>query len=172
MTALRRTSALVALASVSALALSACGGGGSSDSAPATGGGETVSVATVDGVGDVLVDSQGDALYSPDQEAGGKVLCTDACTSIWIPLTIPAGDQPSGPSDVSEKLDVVMRPDGATQVTYEGKPLYTFVEDGGPRTVTGNGFADTFDGTSFTWRVAAPGPVSGGSTSTGGGYGY
>jgi hypothetical protein len=38
--------------------------------------------------------------------------------------------------------------------------------------VTGNGFADTFGGTSFTWRVAAPGPVSGGSTSTGGGYGY
>ena len=77
MTALRRTSALVALAlalaSVFALALAACGGGSSSDSAPATGG-ETVMVATVDRVGDVLVDSQGDALYSPDQEANGKVL--------------------------------------------------------------------------------------------------
>jgi len=169
MTAFRTTSALVALASV--LALAACGGGGSSDSAPPAGG-ETVMVATVDGVGDVLVDSQGDALYSPDQETGGKVLCTAACTSIWIPLTLPAGDDPSGPADVDEELGVVTRPDGATQVTFAGRPLYTFVEDPGPGTVTGNDFADAFGGTSFTWRVAAPAPVSGGSTSTGGGYGY
>lgn len=54
-------------------------------------------VATVDRVGDVLVDSQGDALYSPDQETGGKVLCTDACASIWIPLTLPAGEHRPDP---------------------------------------------------------------------------
>jgi len=135
-------------------------------------GGETVSVAMVAGVGDVLVDSKGDALYSPEQEAGGKVLCTGACTSIWVPLTVPNGDQPTGSSDVSAKLGVVERPDGAAQVTYDGKPLYTFVKDNEPRTVTGNGFTDAFGGTSFTWHVAASGPVSGGSTSTGGGYGY
>ena len=119
--------------------------------------GQTVSVADVEGVGDVLVDPQGDALYSPDQESGGKVLCTDACTSIWVPLTVSAGDQPTGSSEVKAKLGVVMRPDGASQVTFEGKPLYTFVEDGGPGTVTGNGFSDSFGGTSFTWHVAATG---------------
>lgn len=129
-------------------------------------------VATVDRVGDVLVDSQGDALYSPDQETGGKVLCTDACASIWIPLTLPAGEQPTGSSDVSSQLGLIRRPDGAEQVTYEGKPLYTFAEDPSPGEVTGNGVADDFGGTSFTWHVAAPGSVSGGTTSTEGGYGY
>lgn len=170
MTRFRTYSALVALAAAAVFALAACGGG-SSDSTPAAGG-ETVSVETVDGVGDVLVDAQGDALYSPDQEAGGKVLCTGACASIWEPLTLPDGDQPTGSSDVSAKLGTVQRPDGTSQVTFEGKPLYTFVADPEPGTVTGDGFTDAFGGTSFTWHVAATGPVSSGSTSTGGGYGY
>ena len=174
MTLSRTYSVLAALTAASALVLAACGGDGSSNSSPATGttSGETVAVAKVDGVGDVLVDSQGAALYSPDQETGGKVLCTGACTSIWVPLTLPDGAQPTGSSDVSGQLGVVQRPDGTEQVTYEGKPLYSFVEDRAPQTVTGNGFADSFGGTSFTWHVAAVGPASGGSTSTEGGYGY
>ena len=53
-----------------------------------------------------------------------------------------------------------------------GKPLYTFAEDSGPNTVTGNGAKDAFGGTSFTWHVAAPGAVTTTSTSGGGGYGY
>jgi predicted lipoprotein with Yx(FWY)xxD motif len=171
MTPFRTYSALVALAAAAALALAGCGGGDSSGSSPAAGGGETVSVASVDGVGDVLVDSQGAALYSPDQEAGGKVLCTDACASIWMPLTVGAGDQPTSSSEISADLGVVERPDGAEQVTYEGKPLYTFVEDPEPGTVTGDGFTDDFGGTTFTWHVAAVGSTSGGST-TNGGYGY
>ncbi|MGH3013300.1 MAG: COG4315 family predicted lipoprotein [Gaiellaceae bacterium] len=172
MSPFRTYSALVVLAAAAALALAACGSDDSSDSSPAGGGGETVSVASVDGVGDVLVDPQGAALYSPDQEAGGKVLCTDACTSIWVPLTLGAGDQPIGSSEVSPDLGVVRRPDGAQQVTYKEKPLYTFVEDPEPGTVTGDGFTDDFEGTTFTWHVAAVGPVSGGSTGTDGGYGY
>jgi predicted lipoprotein with Yx(FWY)xxD motif len=139
---------------------------------PAAGSGETVSVVDVSGVGDVLVDAQGDALYSPDQEAGGKVLCTDSCAAIWVPLTIPSGEEPTGPSEVSSQLGVVKRPDGTEQVTFDEKPLYTFVEDSEPGTVTGDGLTDAFGGTSFTWHVAATGPVSSGSTSTGGSYGY
>lgn len=174
MTASRTYSALAALIAACVLALAACGGSDSSSSSPAaaTTSGETVSVASVQGVGDVLVDSQGAALYSPDQETGGKVLCTGACASIWVPLTLPDGDQPSGSSEVDSRLGVLERPDGSEQVTFEGKPLYSFVEDSAPGTVTGNGFSDSFDGTSFTWHVASIGAASGGSTSTGGGYGY
>ena len=170
MTTLRTTSMLASVVVLLALLLGGCGGGGSGE--PASASGETVSVANVTGVGDVLVDAHGNALYSPDQEADGKVLCTDACASIWIPLTLPAGEQPTGSSDVSSQLGLIRRPDGAEQVTYEGKPLYTFAEDPSPGEVTGNGFADDFGGTSFTWHVAAPGSVSGGTTSTEGGYGY
>jgi predicted lipoprotein with Yx(FWY)xxD motif len=172
MTALRTSSALVALAAAFAVGLVACGGGSDSSSA-AAGSGETVSVADVGGVGAVLVDSHGDALYSPDQEAGGTVLCTDACASVWVPLTLSSGSEPSGPPQVSGKLGIVTRPDGSRQVTYAGKPLYTFVEDSGPRTVRGDDASDSFGGTSFTWHVVATGPLSsGGTTSPGGGYGY
>ncbi|MET1009073.1 MAG: hypothetical protein ABWY96_03325 [Gaiellaceae bacterium] len=170
MTTFRTTSMLASVVVLLGLLIGGCGGGGSGE--PASAGGETVSVANVAGVGDVLVDARGNALYSPDQEADGKVLCTDACASIWIPLTLPAGEQPTGSSDVSSQLGLIRRPDGAEQVTYEGKPLYTFAEDPSPGEVTGNGFADDFGGTSFTWHVAAQGSVSGGTTSTEGGYGY
>ena len=64
MTLSRTYSVLAALTAASALVLAACGGDGSSNSSPATGttSGETVAVAKVDGVGDVLVDSQGAAV--------------------------------------------------------------------------------------------------------------
>jgi len=173
MTAIRTYSALVVLTAAAVLALSACGGSDTGGAAAgAASAGQTVSTATVDGVGEVLVDSQGDALYSPDEETGGKVLCTGSCVSIWAPLTLPVGASPTAGADLRTKLGIVQRPDGAQQVTYDGKPLYRFVEDPGPGTVTGNDFSDSFDGKDFTWHVASPGSVSGGSTPAGGGYGY
>lgn len=167
------------LAAVAALLLSACGGNsntnGSAAKSNSSGTARTVSVAKVGSVGDVLVDSKGDALYSATQEAGGKVLCTGSCTSIWRPLTLPAGDtNPTAAADLSPKLGVVKRPDGAEQVTFNGAPLYRFADDSGPGTVSGDGVSDSFDGMDFTWHVAAPTGTSGGSTSTSrsGGYGH
>jgi predicted lipoprotein with Yx(FWY)xxD motif len=120
----------------------------------------------VDGVGDVLVDSDGAALYAADEEVGGDVLCTEACAAIWIPLTVPAGGDLEGDIGVAERLD------GPDQVTFDGRRLYRFAEDPGPGEVTGDGFADTFDGQLFTWHVASPAGVSGGSTSTDDGFDY
>ena len=159
---------------VCALAAAACGSssGGAASGSVSSGTATMVSVKHVDGVGTVLVDSKGQALYSPMQEAGGKVLCTGSCTSIWQPLTTSGSAKPTGTSDVSAKLGTLDRPGGVVQVTYQGKPLYTFAEDSGPNTVTGNGAKDAFGGTSFTWHVAAPGAVTTTSTSGGGGYGY
>ena len=53
------------------------------------------------------------------------------------------------------KLGVVKGPGGKSQVTFGGKPLYTFVQDS-PGQPTGNGAMDSFDGTSFTWTAATP----------------
>lgn len=167
-----KTYATAALA-LAVLALSACGGSGNaaSPAASTTGSSDTVSTADVQGVGTVLVDSKGMALYSPDQEKSGNIMCTTGCTAVWVPLTVSGS--PTGSSDIASKLGTVMRPDGATQVTFDGKPLYTFAEDSGPDTVTGNGAKDQFGGQSFTWHVAAPaGTVTTTSTSSGGGYGY
>jgi predicted lipoprotein with Yx(FWY)xxD motif len=167
-------SALIATALV--LFATACGGSGSSASAAQTptapNPAKTVSVVKVDGVGTVLVDAQGDALYSPAQEANGTISCTGACTSIWMPLTLASGQStPTGTAGLESKLGVVQRPDGTTQVTFDGKPLYTFAEDSGPGVVSGNNASDTFDGKSFMWHVASIGASSSSSSSTGP-YGY
>src|SRR5215210_5436440 len=91
-------SALLALAAAMILVVSACGGGSDSTADDSAQGGSgpapTVSSATVDDVGKILVDAKGAALYAADQEMGGKVMCTKSCTTIWKPLTV-AGATPS-----------------------------------------------------------------------------
>jgi predicted lipoprotein with Yx(FWY)xxD motif len=152
------------------LALAACGGsGGSSGTSTTSGAGTaTVAVKSINGVGNVLVDSAGKALYASDVEASGKVMCTAGCTSFWKPLTVSSA-KPTAAGDVG-KVGVVTRPDGTKQVTVDGKLLYTFSQDQ-PGKVDGNGFADDFDGRHFTWNaVLASGNTAsssgGGTTST------
>ncbi|HVV24406.1 MAG TPA: hypothetical protein VHF06_33545 [Pseudonocardiaceae bacterium] len=153
------------------LSVAACGT--PSSSAPATGGGPTVSVRGVDGMS-VLVDQAGAALYTNDQEAGASLRCVSAaCTAIWAPLTVPAGHQPTAASTVGGTIGTVQRPDGSHQVTLDGKPLYTFSFDHGAGRVTGNGTQDSFSGTDFTWHsaVASGGAATGGQPpASGSGY--
>jgi predicted lipoprotein with Yx(FWY)xxD motif len=159
-----------------ALAVAGCGGGGGGGSATAaapSASGKTVSVADIGDAGTVLVDSSGQALYASDQEdATGKVMCTGACNSFWEPLTV-SGGAPNGSSDAG-KLGVVKRPDGTKQVTADGRLLYHFTQEG-PGEVTGDGFKDAFDGQQFVWHVVSVGNAagsSGGSSSSGGSFGY
>jgi predicted lipoprotein with Yx(FWY)xxD motif len=96
----------------------------------------------------ILVTLKGLTLYSLSAEKNGRFICTDAsCTSLWRPLVVPRGTTPTG----AHLLATVKRPDGRTQVTYRGRPLYTFAEDGKPGDVKGNGFKDV-----GTWRPATP----------------
>src|SRR3954469_20388660 len=158
---------------VLAVALAACGGSSNSSdngssnaasSAPATtgSGSDTVSTKSVSGVGTVLVDSKGDALYTNNQDTASKMACTSACQAIWLPLMASGGPPSSSDSAVQAKLGVANG-----QVTFDGKPLYTFVQDS-PGQATGNGFQDSFDGTDFTWTAAtASGAAPESSSSTG-----
>jgi predicted lipoprotein with Yx(FWY)xxD motif len=160
-----------------ALALAACGGGGGNATAASGTASGTVAVKDIGSAGMVLVDSSGQALYASDQEkAAGKVLCTGACNSFWVPLTASGKVTSSG--SIPGKLGTVKRPDGGMQVTYNGAPLYTFTQDQAGE-VTGDGFKDAFDGQQFTWHAVTVGgsgsTSSGGSGSTsssGGGSGY
>jgi predicted lipoprotein with Yx(FWY)xxD motif len=151
----RKKGIALTLALAAGLALASCGG---DDEDPATAspgtGGMTVSVASIDGVGDVLVAADGTALYSAEQEADGRIQCTGPCASDWIPLLTVRGGEPSGSPEVEGDLGTTKRPDGGTQVTYEGMPLYTFVQDG-PGEAAGDGLADSFAGEDFTWHVVA-----------------
>jgi predicted lipoprotein with Yx(FWY)xxD motif len=158
---MKKTISLSAFAII-AVALSGCGS--SSNHAKSAGSpADTVSLASVSGVGKVLVDSKGFALYSPVQEKNGTIRCTGGCTAIWLPLI--AKGTPTGAAGL--KLGTVMRPDGKTQVTFNGTPLYRFAEDSSPKTVNGNGAKDSFGGKSFTWHVASPGKTSSGGSGGG-----
>jgi predicted lipoprotein with Yx(FWY)xxD motif len=162
---------LVPVAAVAAtLVLAACGGGGSDSSGSSTpaASGTAVAVKSIDGM-NVLVDSDGKALYASDVEAGGKVMCTTgACTAFWKPLTTDSA-KPVASSNAG-KIGVIKRPDGGMQVAIAGRPLYTFSEDA-PGKVSGDGFSDDFDGQHFTWHaMLAGGKISSGGSSSGSGH--
>ena len=121
--------------------------------------------------GRVLVDSAGKALYAADEEADSSVVCTGACTSFWIPLTIQKG-APRGDSLPSE-LGVVARGDGTRQVTFDGKRLYTFVEDEPERLpATGSPTRSTASSSPGTSSASATPDSKQDGDDTGGSLGY
>jgi predicted lipoprotein with Yx(FWY)xxD motif len=166
-----RPTFLLTLAAVAAaLVLAACGGGSTSKtSSGAAATSDTVSVKHVNGLGAVLVDASGKALYSPAQDTATMIRCTGQCTTFWQPLVAGAG-KPSAGSGVPT-LGVIKRPDGMRQVTAAGKPLYTFSEDSAGK-INGNGFMDKFGGRAFQWHlVLAGGGTAPKSTASGSGSG-
>jgi predicted lipoprotein with Yx(FWY)xxD motif len=156
------------------VALAGCGGSAShalptaSDGRPAS-----VGVAST-GLGDVLVDRQGRTLYLFERDSGTVSACTGACAVNWPPLRVrgaPVVGRGATPSDVA----TTARPDGISQLTYNGHPLYTFVNDKKPGDTNGEGI-NAFGGSWFAVspagaRVAARSqPQGGGGYSGGGGY--
>ena len=135
-------------------------GAPSGNAAAGSGGGNTITstvgVMTVNG-SKVLVGPTGSALYTNDQDTGGKPKCVSkSCTAVWIPLTVPSGQPPTAAKGVGGTVATVALPGGKDQVTMNGKPLYTFALDGSPGEAHGNGLQDTFDGTHFSWHSAVP----------------
>jgi predicted lipoprotein with Yx(FWY)xxD motif len=177
---------IIAFVVIAALGLAACGGDDDDDSASSgsqdasattadSGSGAPVSLSEIDGT-EVLVDPQGSALYTSEQEAGGEVVCVEACLAIWEPVA--AADTGSIDSDLAAQIGTLKRPDGGSQLTYDGAPLYRFTEEGAGE-LTGDGLVDSFDGTEFTWQAASTGEGSSDSDestesapSGGGAYGY
>jgi predicted lipoprotein with Yx(FWY)xxD motif len=137
-------------------------------SAPAAGpASATVSVHQVQGVGNVYTDANGMALYSPAQEATGKIRCVGPCTSVWIPLAAPSSGTATEAPGVHGSLGEITRPDGSSQVTLNGAPLYRFYQDAAAGTANGNGISDRFGGVNLTWHVAAPNAATTTNTSSG-----
>ena len=180
--ALARRAVPSGLAAVAAAGLlAACGSAGAGGGSGAAGthgtaarSGIVLSVRKLPGIGAVLADRSGKTLYSPQQEADGKIMCTGDCLSFWFPVRVAAGAVLRAPGGVSGALGTIHRP-GLTQLTYNGKPLYTFRLDQAPGQAHGNDFTDHFGGTAFTWHAlttsGAP-AQTGGRLGNPGGYSY
>ena len=124
-----------------------------------TGGAVTVGTGKAGTLGTVLTAPDGHTLYENTTEHDGKIECTGSCASIWPPLTVPAGESPKLASGLVGTISTVHRPDGTTQVTYDGHPLYYYASDSAPGQANGQGI----DG---IWFVMSPSGHGPGTTST------
>jgi predicted lipoprotein with Yx(FWY)xxD motif len=184
---------LAAPLAAGALLLAACsssgGGGGSAArgnsasapaapaapaaSAPAAASGNAT-VATAKGaLGTFLADGSGRALYLFESDTAGKSTCAGACLTYWPAYTTKGAPSAAGAA-VAKDLGTITRPDGSTQVTYAGHPLYYYAGDTAPGQTAGQG-SDNFgakwwllapSGKAITSTAAATGSAPGG-----GGYG-
>jgi len=152
-----------ALMPLTALAVAACGSGGSataSSNKPTTAAtpapksaaphAPTVRVATTR-LGKVLVDSRGRTLYLFTKDSGTKSTCSGACATAWPPLRATGKPTDSGEAKGS-LVGTTTRSDGKPQVTYNGHPLYRFVKDTKSGDTNGEGLT-AFGG---SWFAVSP----------------
>lgn len=103
--------------------------------------GNTVEAKSVGTIGTVLVaGSNGMTVYTftKDTKDSGTSACTGGCLAKWPALTVPAGSTPVAGAGVTGKLGTITRADdGTLQVTYNGLPLYFFVNDKAPGDANG-----------------------------------
>ena len=157
------------------LAIAACGSSAGSNSTPPAAGASspaasssttTLKSTTIGGT-TVLTNAAGFTLYwfAPDTSTTSK--CTGSCATYWPPVKGPA----TAGSGVTGTLATITRPDGTTQATYNGHPLYTHAGDTAPGQAKGNGL----NVSGGVWHEVAvsgsAGPASSPSASSGG-YGY
>lgn len=89
-------------------------------------------------MGTFLTTSSGLSLYEFVSDSSTKSTCYGPCAMYWPPLIVTG--KPTGAGGVSNgKLGTITRTDGKKQVTYAGRPLYTYQPDSAPGDTTGQG---------------------------------
>ncbi len=134
---------------------SACGGASTGTVPPGHLPRYEVTAESVGSLGKVLVDGHGYALYVFNPDAGsGRSRCYGICAFNWPPLVLPrgVGAPPAGPGVERSLLGVTRRSDGTEQVTYNGWPLYLWVNDTEPGQATGQGIGNQ----GGLWYVISP----------------
>jgi predicted lipoprotein with Yx(FWY)xxD motif len=172
------------LVAAAAAVLAACGStSGSTRAGPGAGtpavSGQTaahrvlLSSRNLPGLGAILVDASGKTVYTPQQEADGKIKCTGGCLSFWFPVKVSQAATLSAATGVTGRLGEIHRADdGVTQLTYNGMPLYTFHLDQAPGQAEGNNFTDSFGGVTFNWHALTPSGSPAKQSQAGGSPGY
>jgi predicted lipoprotein with Yx(FWY)xxD motif len=97
----------------------------------------TVSLATNAQLGRYLVNGTGFTLYYYTKDsANGTSACYGGCVTFWPPFY--GGDKLTLPPGLSASdFGLATRTDGREQSTFEGHPLYYFVQDKAPGQING-----------------------------------
>lgn len=84
-------------------------------------------------------------VFDGDLSAPGTSTCNDDCATVWPSVAAAAKTYPAPFGEIT-------RSDGSLQLTYAGRPLYTYVIDTAAGSIAGNGI------TSFgnIWHIARP----------------
>jgi len=109
----------------------------------------TLAVSSSDALGDFLVGPNGMTLYTFANDQPGVSNCADQCAANWPPLLVGAAQQPTAADGVNGEIAVIERADGGQQVTYNGMPLYYWINDVVPGDTTGHNVREV-------WFVAQP----------------
>ena len=108
-------------------------------------GAATVNVAEVGTFGEALVDGEGRSLYlfTNDTQDSGTSSCTGECLVNWPPQ-LTDGDPVAGTGVDAAMLGTITLPDGTTQVTYNGWPLYYYIDDAAAGDSNGQAVGDVW----------------------------
>jgi predicted lipoprotein with Yx(FWY)xxD motif len=124
--------------------------GGTTTEATASEAADTVTIASAEtDAGTSLVGPDGLTLYVFTNDTDGTSTCNDDCAAAWPPFEVGTGATLEAGDGVSGELSTTERDDGATQVTYEGMPLYFYASDSEPGDATGEGVGGV-------WFIASP----------------
>lgn len=104
----------------------------------------TLATATSD-LGTFLTGKDGMTLYVFTMDtAPGVSACDGDCAAAWPPVLVPVGSWPAAGEGVTGVVGVAGRSDGTWQVTYDGRPLYTWQGDTAAGDTTGQGVGDVW----------------------------
>jgi predicted lipoprotein with Yx(FWY)xxD motif len=101
--------------------------------------------------GSVLFGGADRAIYLFDKEKSSRPACYGACAAAWPPV-LTKGDPVAVDGADSKLVGMTARRDGSTQVTYNGHPLYYYVND--PAGTVGCHNVEEFGG---LWLAVEPG---------------
>lgn len=113
---------------------------------------QTLGVYTAgDAVDAYVVDSNRRAVYLLEGDAEGSG-CQDACLRDWAPVMPPTGTPTTDGELAPVLVDIVRRPDGTEQMTYNDHPLYHYVGDERVGDTNGHMLEDAWG----TWYLVTP----------------
>jgi predicted lipoprotein with Yx(FWY)xxD motif len=144
--------------SVAAPSVAASAAGSQAAAGSAAAGGLTLATATGP-LGTYLTGANGKTLYyfTTDTSADATT-CTDPeCKGTWPGATIAAGSTPTAPSGATGTFTTFIRSDdSATQVAYDGHPLYYFAGDSKAGDTNGQGIGGVWFVADVSGKVGGP----------------